>query len=278
MSERLTKPGLCRSDDLLIGMSWVQTLGKDKSGSRPRCVLLTEGKREEVAGRLEELIKLPEVTVPAHSIWMPSGIHNVSEAELGNPRKPNNMVSSEIHKLLQEWWLQVPARTPNWDIASTCRVDGETGLLLIEAKAHAGELSRKGKSFQSKSASVNSTRNHAQIGQAIEEANAGLRSATGLDWRLSRDSHYQVANRFAWAWKLATMKIPVVLVYLGYLCADEMASDNSISFDSLESWHSIVEEHSKDIVPRGCWHQVIYVNGTPLLPLIRTYYQPFQMQ
>ena len=41
-------------------------------------------------------------------------------------------------------------------------------------------------------------------------------------WSLSRDSHYQLANRFAWAWKLADMGLPTILIYLGFLNAAEM--------------------------------------------------------
>ena len=42
-------------------------------------------------------------------------------------------------------------------------------------------------------------------------ARNGLSAATGLQWGLSRDDHYQLSNRFAWCWKLATLGIPVVL-------------------------------------------------------------------
>ena len=31
-----------------------------------------------------------------------------------------------------------------------------------------------------------------------------------------------MSNRFAWAWKLASSSVPVVLIYLGFLRADEM--------------------------------------------------------
>ena len=47
---------------------------------------------------------------------------------------------------LRDWWLAVKggANTPNWDLASTCRVEGKRGLLLVEAKAHTRELSDAG--------------------------------------------------------------------------------------------------------------------------------------
>ena len=63
--------------------------------------------------------------------------------------------------------------------------------------------------------------NHNQIGDAIQQANHGLEPLLP-GWDLSRDSHYQLSNRFAWSWKIASMGVPVVLVYLGFLNADEM--------------------------------------------------------
>ena len=71
-----------------------------------------------------------------------------NEAQLGNPRKPNRLVSTEIHRKLADWWLAIQLghmTTPNWDIAATCAVRGEPGLLLVEAKAHGNELDLEGK-------------------------------------------------------------------------------------------------------------------------------------
>ena len=119
------------------------------------------------------------------------------------------------------------ANTPNWDIASTCTFEGERGLLLIEAKAHGSELKPEGKSLRS-NASPNSIKNHERIGLAVAEANAELQSATGRQWFISRDDHYQLSNRFAWSWKLASLGIPVVLLYLGFLNAQDMACDGRL--------------------------------------------------
>ena len=35
------------------------------------------------------------------------------------------------------WWLAVASnntRTPNWDIVTTCTIEGKPGIVLIEAK------------------------------------------------------------------------------------------------------------------------------------------------
>ena len=60
--------------------------------------------------------------------------------------KPNNLGGHGTHRKLQTWWLAVirgNPTTPNWDIASTCKIRGKPGLLFIEAKAHEKELSEQ---------------------------------------------------------------------------------------------------------------------------------------
>lgn len=56
----------------------------------------------------------------------------------------------------------------------------------------------------------------------IAEACAGLQ-LLGPAVRISRDSHYQLSNRVAFAWKLATLGLPTVLVYLGFWGDDGIA-------------------------------------------------------
>jgi hypothetical protein len=122
---------------------------------------------------------------------------------------------------VQRWWLpQQPggkdAKGATWDLLSTCRVNGQSGLLLVEAKAHESELSFAGKSLKP-SASEQSKLNHAHITGALQEANRGLRALLGDDINLTIESHYQLANRLAWTWKLADCGVPVVLLYLGFI-------------------------------------------------------------
>ena len=104
---------------------------------------------------------------------------------------------------------------------------------------------------------------------AIEEANAGLRLLTGdPGWMLSRDSCYQMANRFAWAWKLVDLGMPVVLVYLGFLDAIEM-SDKGNPFRRPADWVECVKMHAKGKVPDGAWDRSRMVpDGTSFVPRI----------
>jgi hypothetical protein len=195
---------------------------------------------------------------------MPQGLRDYKETTLV---KSSYFLSSDKCKVLAEWWLEKPrgARLPNWDIASTCTIEGRKGLLLIEAKAHDKELSEAGKSQPTTS---NSQLNHKHIEVAIEQANSGLdRVLQG--WRLSRDSHYQLSNRFAWTWKLATLEVPVILIYLGFLNAMEML-DQGQPFSSSKAWRICLRNHAKDIVPEDAWEKRLEIDGTPLWFLIRS--------
>jgi hypothetical protein len=62
--------------------------------------------------------------------------------------------------------------------------------------------------------------NYSQIERAIDEASRNL-NVMNPGWKLTVDVSFQLANRFACAWKIATLVISVVLVYLGFLKADE---------------------------------------------------------
>lgn len=246
-------------------------LDKDNRGSRPRCVLLMDGNPDDVAKRLTQLVGFPDVVVDPNDKWMPNGKASVKEAKLG---EPNDFVPHHIQQQLQTWWLAVPKRanTPNWDITSPCRIKGKQGLLLIEAKAHENELSRSGKSPPTSS---NSQRNHQQIGRATEEAKLKLEQLTGKCWDLSRDRHYQLSNRFAWAWKLVSLGIPVVLVYLGFLNAQDMGKNGPI-FPSELDWERTLKKHCAGVIDDTIWEQQWDFAGVPLLPLIRAFDQPFQ--
>ena len=78
-------------------------------------------------------------------------------------------------------------RTPNWDIASTCTIEGKAGILLIEAKAHDQELIKEetGRKNIETPVSGNARRNLLRIDWAIRDASAALAEETGLTWALS---------------------------------------------------------------------------------------------
>lgn len=255
-------------------------LRNQRRGSKPRCHLLTQGARDVVAGRLTKLIE-PWGSVSTDDHWMPNGFDGRAEAQLH--KAPRLFREASIGETLKSWWLAVPGgnpTTPNWDIASTCMVGDRSGLLLVEAKAHDAELSNeeKGKVL-SLNASTNSTHNHKRIGACIKEASAALAEATGLAWNLSRDRCYQMANRFAWSWKLASMGVPVILLYLGFVGCEEMREGNQRPIADDADWRRLVLDHSSTkfpdevrhtMFPAKVWDAQWSIGGQFLIPAIRT--------
>lgn len=149
---------------------------------------------------------------------------------------------------LTAWWLHhAPgANTPNWDIAVSCDIEGRTGFVLVEAKANVPELSAAGKPI-SGDASVRSISNHARIGAAIAEARDAL-ATQFADIAISRDSHYQMSNRIAFAWKLASLGIPVLLVYVGFT-GDSGIRDVGEPLQNDEHWRQVFSDHMKAVAP-----------------------------
>jgi hypothetical protein len=190
---------------------------------------------------------------------MPGGFSAPAEAKLDEAAR---LLSSGHRDLVTDWWLAVRTRanTPNWDIAATATIDGRQGLVLVEAKAHAAELKRAGHD-------VANAENLGRIRGAIQEANRAL-SSSDPEWCLSCDSHYQLATRFAWSWKLASLGIPVVLVYLGFLNAVEMI-DQGKPFGTSHEWEAAVRAHAVGVVPDGAWEKPIEVTGTAVHAIIR---------
>jgi len=249
-------------------------------GSKPRCHIMTDGSPKEVARRLNE-IAAPFALVTEADRWMPLGFSDTSEAELD---KAVDLLDAENREQLRSWWLpeNYPrARTPNFDIASTARIDNRRGLLLIEAKAHGNEIRGETVGRRRKPRNDGSPEETPEyrdasgetIGRAIADARDGLRKATGFHWGIDRDRCYQMSNRFAWAWRLTELGVPVVLVYLGFLNALEM-NDVSPAFGSAADWEREVLAHSAGIVPPEIWGRTLEVNNQPFTALIRAVVQP----
>jgi hypothetical protein len=120
--------------------------------------------------------------------------------------------------------------------------------VLVEAKANVPELKEEGK-YSSDEHSKNSRENHEHIKAAIAEAREGFKKA-GLDVQISIDTHYQLANRIAFMWKLATLGIPTVLVYLGFT-GDDGIRDAGAPFENDDHWRAVFGTHTKEIIPKA---------------------------
>jgi hypothetical protein len=159
---------------------------------------------------------------------------------------------------IRKWWLAYPhpkANTPNWDIAAVSRIGFKPGMVLVEAKAHDEEfVNSKSPKEMLSTTSVN---NRLQIMRAIYEASDALAPVfPGLDLlqelrsgfadRVDLCSHYQLSNRVAFSWKLASMGLPVVLVYLGFV-GDHGIVDRRIERKPLEDeshWRVVFTEYA----------------------------------
>jgi len=84
---------------------------------------------------------------------------------------------------------------------------------------------------------------------AINEANTELSNVVqGVN--ISRDSHYQLSNRIAFSWKIASMGLPVVLIYLGFI-GDHGIKDAGEPFKGHDHWEGIFETYCRNLLPEG---------------------------
>lgn len=230
---------------------------RDFKGSRFRCLQLTQMSRSKLRRFLGGLVA-PHASIPEDFHHIPRGFVEPNESTLGE----NDGFPREIGQAfaeLKRWWLVLEKGTlPNWDLVSTCDVGGTRGLLLVEAKAHEGEL--KGKADGSKVASENRT----SIQNALDQARTAL-SSEMAGFQLSLSEFFQLSNRFAFSWKLATMGIPVVLVYLGFIDADEMGGGSRTLKDG-DQWEAFVKNLSAPCIPSDAWgHSFCKGCFTPLI-------------
>ena len=104
----------------------VTLLKKDLRGSKFRYLMLTSLPDSHVASVLSSLVPPVAVIDKSKHHWVPGGFLNPREAKLGECPA---FLTPEIRELLTSWWLvnREGANTPNWDIVSTCSVEGKRG-------------------------------------------------------------------------------------------------------------------------------------------------------
>jgi len=213
---------------------------------------------------LEELAALLSpvpVAFPSDALFMPHGVESPDEARLER-FGPQLVDDGSLWADLEDWWLchKAGANTPHWDIAAGCILEGVPGILLVEAKANWPELGTGGK-LLSPQASSRSRENHERIGAAIDEAARGWQSI-GVDVSISRDTHYQLANRLGFTWRLATLGIPTVLLYLGFT-GDAGIADAGAPFVDDDDWQRAFGEYARDALPARFLDRRLDVAGTP---------------
>lgn len=240
---------------------------RDFKGSRLRCLMLTSLPERRFAETLSEIVA-PHAGVAPHHLHAPRGFLHPDEAKLG---ETPGFLSDLQRNELTGWWLEETrnANTPNWDLVSQCCIGDQDGLILVEAKSHEGEFHTKSDMCGAKEP------NARKIREAIREATQDLdRLSPGF--ALSSDSHYQLSNRFAFAWTLAKMGIPSVLVYLGFLDAHEMKDGRRKLLESHDQWRNCVLRKSEGRIPKEAWDRTFDVDGVPVTILVRSAYVGIQ--
>ncbi len=218
--------------------------------------------------QLNELLEPTGIRVSSSDSWMPRSYEDVQEARL-EKFGPTHLSGAIDWRVFRSWWLAYPdgANTPNWDIAATARVGAQPAIVLVEAKANVPELKIDGK-VRPRSDSKKSNENHRSIGEAIDDACAHLRLVVpGLS--ISRDHHYQLANRIAFAWKLASLGLPVALVYLGFW-GDTGISGVGEPFRSDDHWRTEFWQYASTSVPTGTDEKPLDCGASHMFFLVRS--------
>jgi len=207
--------------------------------------------------QLFELLRPVVCTRDGRDVYMPISTNEPAEARLES-FGPRAFPEYEVEwRALNRWWLANGGNTPNWDIAVRANVEGTPGLILVEAKANCPEL-RNGpkKPFKLSQEQVQrmsvpeqeiskrrSLENNITIDAALSEVTEALRSEFPTII-LGRTSDYQLSNRIAFTWKVASLGIPVVLLYLGFIGDDTFGDKKLIDGNH---WKREIEEHLKTI-------------------------------
>ena len=201
-----------------------------------------------VKGCPESLAKLLHGTgaVLKHG-WIPHGYDSPDETKL---EVGCGLLPDEVCRQLGDWWLvhKLRANVPNWDLVCPCMINGEPGLLLVEAKANDVELKAYGKPLAA-DASQRSRENHESIGMAIAQARDALDRAVG-GIRISRDLNYQLSNRVAFAWKIASLGTPTILMYLGFP-NDAGIRDVGQPLADDRHWRELFWSHARTVLPES---------------------------
>ncbi len=238
---------------------------KGYRGSRKHILDWTE--RPSFLPELLELADLATPRVSARSQWMPRGYREPDEARL-ETFGPRCFGGVGLWDQLRKWWLKHEGRanTPNWDIALACELEGKPGLILVEAKANKNELKTEGKNLEL-SAKDSSRENHEQIVRAIDEACVGLRQVdAGVTINCS--SYYQLANRLAFTWKLASLGVPTVLIYLGF-CGDTGIRDVGPPFENADDWSKTFFAYSATSGSQPLFGRRLDLGAAPAWMLVR---------
>lgn len=240
-----------------------------EKGSKTAMVKLV--KSNDFINNINDLIKIDGVSITTKDVSSPNAQIPSKEVTLSTFLRQNFDQKKAV--AITDWWIKHGTATPKWDLISTCTIDGKRGILLVEAKAHHGEL-KKDKKLLKKDASIETEQNHEQIYNVIDNVKKQLNYKIS-DITISRDKCYQFSNRVAHAWWLANQGIPVVLLYLGFLKVDDLNENNKKPkyklFTSHEKWKTCFEEHTKLVGASELIDKTIDCGESSFITICRSY-------
>jgi hypothetical protein len=196
-------------------------------------------------------------------VYRPRSTQEPDEYTLRAFLRISRLMNWHLQAKFDAWWVPEEYKNPTWDLLCTAAVGDKRGLVLVEAKAHLSELKEEGKTLAS-GASAQSRANHGRIAECIAEASRALQDTLHDTVGLSIDSHYQLANRIASVWKLASCGLPVVLLYLGFT-GDTYFND---CFQNDAEWQKAMQDHLKEVFPPKYVNTSFIIEDTPMSILI----------
>jgi hypothetical protein len=218
---------------------------------------------------LNDLIAVKGITLSDNPCHIPRGHSAFAETDIDTYILDHcKGVWPEAEKQLDRgrWWAPHGGTRPQMDFICRLKVNQKDGLLFIEAKAHERELDWGGKPLKD-DCSEGSRRNHDNISDQISQASTRLLQSCGPGFNLSINSHYQLANRLAYLWKMAESGVPTVLLYLGFT-GDRYFADY---FRDDRHWQSVMGGYMQGIVPHSFPdHRHDFPNGASIHLLVRS--------
>jgi hypothetical protein len=216
-------------------------------GSRKHVLDLID--RKDFIDTLNNILQQYDANISDNKTVQPKGSNDDFEYELQCFIDTHNLAErfpslKDVNSNFNKWWNPRGGKAPTWDMISLCQLNGKEAILLVEAKAHIKEFDLKGKRLKD-NPSDGSITNHSNIEARIKEACDNLNCTyTGFD--ISRDKHYQLSNRVAFAWQLKQLNVPVVLLYLGFTGDTYFKTD---FFEDHTHWEEEFTKYIKDVIP-----------------------------
>lgn len=142
------------------------------------------------------------------------------------------LTDRRIKSLWATFWPQT-GNVPNWDAVGEAQMGQGKEWLLVEAKAHVGELRT--------SCGATSPRSLRKIAAALDAAKANVGAPASANWL---QGYYQYANRLATLHFLVKHKVPARLVFI-YFLGDRHTGKRCPRSQS--SWHKMISKVARHL-------------------------------